>query len=173
MDLPAWLADRFADDQKDPTRLVRYPAWVVINTVTPADERLLWADQLKDFVAALAGVRDAGQSAVDITQLRWLFLARRGDALPIPGGALHDEDLSKYESWENDFVDCLGMAWLTVEKQAALTPLMQQTLAGDYHDKAKEEGVPLRQGLAEGVRRLITRARARAAAAPAPQGDPR
>ena len=163
MDLPVWLAERLAEDQKDPRRKLRYPAWVVINTVTADDERLLWADQLKDFVAALAGVRDAGQSGTDIPHLRWLFLARRPDALPIPGGALQDEDLSRYESWETDFSECLAMAWLTVEKDAELSPLLHQLLARDFFNKAQAEHVPLRQALAEGVRKLIVGARAIAA----------
>lgn len=80
------------------------------------DERLFWADNLKELVAALAGFHDPGQTAVDLLQLRWLFLGSKPEALPVRGVRPQDEDLSSHTSDQQDFADCLQLAWSSVDK---------------------------------------------------------
>jgi hypothetical protein len=114
LDLPIWLAKALGGD---PRQQARYPAWIVINTITEPGEKLLWADLLKDLVSALAGAHDAGQRAIDLPQLRWLFLARAVAPLPIVGVDRHEEDLTVDTTSFEDFADCMAAAWRSVEKE--------------------------------------------------------
>jgi hypothetical protein len=153
LDLPQWLLDRLTEGEgRDRSR---YPAWVVINTVVPTGQRLLWAENLKDFVAALAGVHDPGQSAIDLPQLRWLFLGLSTDALPVSGVKLHDENLGDYTSYAKDYVECLQLAWRSIDNQA---PQLDETLLKTLAQIAKDHAgnVPLRKALANGVREIIS-----------------
>ena len=116
LDLPKWLAERLAEDERrDKTR---YPAWVVINAAVPPDERLLWAENLKDFIAALVGIHDPGQAGIDLPQLRWLFLATNAATLPVSGVRQLEDDLSNYNSYDADFAECVQLAWRSVYKDA-------------------------------------------------------
>jgi hypothetical protein len=152
LELPRWLFDRLSEhEQQDRTR---YPAWVVINTVMPPGQPLLWADYLKDFVAALVGVRDPGQAAVDIPQLRWMFLASSTNTLPIGGVAKLEDDLSNYTSYEEDFAECMKLAWFSIDKEASLEDELLRRMARAFTDK-NTGNRPLREMLADWVRNLI------------------
>jgi len=158
LDLPRWLADRLADDQqRNPSR---YPAWVVVNAAVPEGERVLWAEYLKDFVAALVGVADPGQKALDLPQLRWLFLGNSSDAFPVSGAARFDEDLATYpeSAFSGDFAHCMQVAWRSTEKRAPLLDedflkTMAVTLTA-----TDPTGRPLREVLAAVVREMVLRA---------------
>lgn len=118
IDLPAWLARQLETDaQQDPAR---YPAWVIINTAlwTPDKraQRLAWPE-LKELVAALLGVRDPGQTAVDVPQLRWLFLAPSADVLPLRNVSYWPDDLSSPDHAAG-FAECLNSAWRAVDRQS-------------------------------------------------------
>jgi hypothetical protein len=152
LDLPRWLFDRLSEDeQRDKTR---YPAWVVIDTVMPPGQSLLWADYLKDFVAALVGVRDPGQAAVDIPQLRWMFLASSTNTLPIGGVVKLEDDLSNDTSYEEDFAECMKLAWFSIDKEAILDDELLKNTA-NLITTMNAGNQPLREALANGVRRLI------------------
>src|SRR6185369_15381721 len=117
-DLPRWLRDRLVEDKaRNPAR---YPAWVVINAATAAGERLFWADDLKDFLSPLVGVRDPGQEAVEQPHLRFLLLGSTFDVLPVSGVPRFEEDLAKIDSYPQDFVACLRRAWHAVDKESDL-----------------------------------------------------
>lgn len=117
LDLPRWLADCLAADEiRCPGR---YPAWVVIDTVTAPDLPLLWPDNLKDLVAALAGVHDPGQPAVEQRHLRWLFLGASATVLPWSGVEPYEEDLAYDDSYAREFAECLQQAWYAVEREEA------------------------------------------------------
>jgi hypothetical protein len=158
LDLPAWLSDRLAVEQA--RNKARYPAWIVINTVMAPEQRLLWANHLQDFIAALVGVRDPGQPGVDITQLRWLFLTTTAGTLPVPPDALHDEDLSNVTGIPDEFFDCLNLAWGSVEREPPMTRLVARGLAQLMKDQLGNKGVPERKLLAGLVRELLLNARA-------------
>lgn len=151
LDLPQWLSERLAADaERDPSR---YPAWVVINAVSPEGERLLWADYLKEFVAALASTHGAAPGTVDFPQLRWLFLATTADALPVMVGRRCDEDLSSWTSFADDFASCLQLAWRSVDKQETIPPLLLRAMAQTVRDAPGDK--PLRDALASAVRNLV------------------
>jgi len=157
LDLPKWLRECLIKDQeRSPTK---YPAWVVINTVVPADQRLLWADNLKDFVAALAGAHDAGQAYVDLPQLRWLFLALTPDSLPVSGLKQLEEDLGKNNSYNADFAECFLRAYRSVNKQASLHEPLLKKMAGltlQLNQKLPpDQKLPPRKALADAVCKLI------------------
>jgi V8-like Glu-specific endopeptidase len=117
IDLPQWLYKVFEEDKR-PERQP-YPIWVIINAAVAPGERLLWAENLKDFVATLAGAHDEGQVAIDLPQLRWLYLAANLETLPLSGIEYRSDDLATDEEYDEDFADCLESAWLAIiEKQA-------------------------------------------------------
>jgi len=155
MDLPKFLIERLngdpstAFDANTPTA----PAWVIVKSMMPPPAQLLWADHLKDFLALLTGASDAGQQAVDVPQLRWLFLGYSADDLPIHARQKHDEDLSKYVDHEKDFVDCITRAWLTIDKFEIPTKELMTTFAN--YVKANPGGLPLRLALSNAVRGVI------------------
>lgn len=154
-DLPRWLLDRLSDaEQRD---RARFPAWVVINAVVPEDQRLLWAQNLRDLVASLVGAHDPGQAGIDLPQLRWMFLSASAEALPLSGVSKLDEDLSNYVAYEEDFAECLQTAWLAIDKQAgALDTAIFRGMARVIKD-LNPAGVPLRKALANGVCEIIRR----------------
>jgi len=150
-DLPTWLAQRLADGS---TRNANgYPAWVVMNTYVAGDRPLLWAEGLDEVVAALCGVRDANESAADITQLRWLFIASHPAALPLTGVSRCDEDLSREDMLRQDFINCFRIAWRSVLKDDVLDDpilgfIFKQAVAA-RHDR------PVRKALAVNVREAV------------------
>lgn len=155
LDLPAWLLARITDDAT--TSAAKYPAWIVINAVADG-ERLLWANHLKDFVAALCGVRDAGQASIDVPQLRWLFLGSTAEPLPVRGESERDEDLGRYDSFAVDFAEAMQAAWFAIDQKPAGDPKFLKTLATSIRSGAT--GVPLRKALANFVREIVVNARA-------------
>jgi hypothetical protein len=118
VDLPKWLAGRLqADAGKDPSR---YPAWVIVNTALwgpdRSAQRLNWPE-LKDLIAALLGVHDPGQAAVDIPHLRWLFLSPSIEALPLRSVPFWGDDLSSPDHAAG-FAECLNSAWRAVDRKS-------------------------------------------------------
>lgn len=163
IDLPRWLAERLQKDEED--KPDKYPAWIIINAVS--EGRFLWAADLEDCIAALAGFNDPGQPIVHIPQLRWLFLARSREVLPVPATNPRDEDLTPYPNqppdirepglnyqWESDFAECMRLAWLSVEKEP-IPPGFLISLARTYN---KTNDVTARKALAEGIRTLVLEA---------------
>jgi hypothetical protein len=153
LDLPKWLASRLSEDAERDA--AKYPAWVVINASVPLDERLLWAEILKDFVAALVGVHDPGQTAIDVPQLRWLFLALDAASLPVSGVRKLEDDLSNYNSQEADFAECLQLAWRSVYKDAQDQDLQLMKSVARQLVGLKPAGLGVRMFLADRVRDMI------------------
>jgi len=156
LDLPAWLKRYLDQDQQQKVR--RYPVWLVMNAMVPGGERMLWAENLKDFVATLTGARDAGQAAVDIPQLRWLFLGQKLEGLPVTGISYASEDLSVDQAYDEDFAECVQLAWNSVlDKEGEEIP--KNLLLGMAAELAAAAGtLPVRKFLANSVRRMIIRA---------------
>ncbi|HYP52237.1 MAG TPA: serine protease [Pyrinomonadaceae bacterium] len=159
LDLPRWLASHLSRDEQ---RLkTKYPAWVVIDAVPPPDKRLLWADNLQELVAALAGVHDPGQPWVDVTQLRWLYLTPNAGGLPLTGVKHFVEDLSNYTSYEDDFVECLRLVWHTVDRESPVTDGLARAYAEEIkvvnEERPPADRMALRKALSNGVIRAIKR----------------
>jgi hypothetical protein len=158
MDLPLWLRGKLDEDQKaNPSR---YPAWIVINTVMPKDERLLWADNLKDCIAALVGARDAGQTGVEIPQLRWLFLAPPNASLPTGGVRQREDDLDRSPDYATDFAGCFQLAYNSIDKETELKEPVLMNMANRELNKnnvlPEAQRLAPRKLLAEVVRDLFT-----------------
>ena len=151
LDLPRWLFDRLSEDEKRDRS--RYPAWVVINTIVPEDQRLLWAENLKEFLLGLIGAHDPAQRSVDLPQLRWLFLAR--STPPFAGVPFLWEALDEYKTWEKDFAECVQTAWYSIDKTAEMLNEVLLSNMAQYVEENRPDGVPLRKALADCVRRLI------------------
>ena len=161
LDLPKWLKDRLSEDEQ--RNRAKYPAWIVINTVVPENDRLLWADNLKDCVAALIGAYDPGQPAIDIPQLRWLFVAQSAGALPTGGVKQLEDDLNKEIAYNSEFADCFQLAYRSIDKQASLPePLLMNMADFTLQTNARlpqNEQLPPRKALADYVRELIKKDR--------------
>lgn len=108
-DLPKWLLERLESDQKNHSS--KYPAWVVINTIKASNDRLLWANNLEDCIAALVGAHDPGTIGVEIPQLRWLFLASMTEVLPTGGVPQNEDDLTKQTDYTTEFAACFQLAY--------------------------------------------------------------
>jgi hypothetical protein len=155
-DLPKWVLERLNEDQeKTPGK---YPAWIIVNTVMPKGEELLWGDKLPDCLAALAGAHDPGQIAVDIPQLRWLFLATSPSALPVKGVKQLEEDLGSYTTYEQDFADCVALARQAIDKQAPEQDEVTLRGVASMIEEYNNNELPLRKALANGVRKIISKA---------------
>jgi hypothetical protein len=163
-DLPRWLLEALSKDEaRNPTK---YPAWVVINTVVPKDESFLWADHLRDLIAALVGVRDPGSPVIELPQLRWLFLVKEADAgtnpvvLPL-GGVKHlTEDLGSDNDYLSDFTECLRLAWRSNSDDfaafdAKLMKLIGSQLIQLSQKLPPKKRIPPRKVLADAVRGII------------------
>ncbi|HEY9432485.1 MAG TPA: trypsin-like peptidase domain-containing protein [Blastocatellia bacterium] len=151
-DLPKWLFEQLSKDEQQDR--FKYPAWVVINTVTPPlQPPMLWADNLQELVAALAGARSPNHTEIPLPQLRWLFLAYPSVILPISGVKKLEEDLDNYNSYEGDFAECMQLAYYSVDKEVVLPDLLLRNLA--QYVKQRNVGSPLRKELADAVRQLI------------------
>ena len=151
-DLPRWLADQLAKDaQQHP---LRYPAWVVVNTVLPeAEPRLLWAENLADCIAALAGVHDSGQQVTDLPHLRWLFLGSGVEALPVTAGRALDEDLTVDTTAAVEYAECIRLVWQTLDKKVSTGDLEPWERTGRAL-LAMSTG-PTRKALATLVRNMV------------------
>ena len=117
LDLPSWIARRLAQFGGQTPSAV--PVWLVLNT---AVEDFIWADNLGDFVAALAGVHDAGQMSIEQPHLRFVFLASSPATLPLAGVPRFDDDLTSYTTHGTDFVQCLSRAWYAFDKNVVMQP---------------------------------------------------
>jgi S1-C subfamily serine protease len=152
-DLPRWLRDRLEEDKaRNPAR---YPVWVVINTAMPEGERLFWAENLKDFFAALVGVRDPGQEAVEHPHLRFLLLGSTSDALPVSGVPRFEEDLASADTYPQDFVTCLRRAWRSLDKTSDLGDDEPWRKAARREVARDADKSPVRKLLADFVRELL------------------
>lgn len=114
-ELTRWLAARLAEDEQK--KRIRYPAWIVLNTVMPPGERFEWAESLNDFIAALAGVHDIDQEEVEVQQLRLLFLTSNPASLPLTGIQRKDEDLAQDTNYIDGFIECLRRALHAIDKE--------------------------------------------------------
>jgi hypothetical protein len=132
-DLPKWTLERLkAAEQQNQSR---FPAWIVIDTIKPPGERLLWADNLEDCIAALAGAHDPGTPAVEIPQLRWLFLASPTEKLPTGGVPQKEDDLSQQTDYGGDFAACFQLAYRSVEREAEMPDVVLKRMANAYMRK--------------------------------------
>jgi hypothetical protein len=115
----------------------------------------LWAENLKDFVATLAGAHDPGQVAIDLPQLRWLYLAANLETLPLSGIEHRKDDLAADEEYDEDFADCLESAWLAIiEKQAPEQDKRKiMSFARLIRENAGTE--PIRRFLALNLRKIL------------------
>ncbi|HET6890545.1 MAG TPA: serine protease [Pyrinomonadaceae bacterium] len=151
-DVAQWLLESLLKDQElNPTK---YPAWLVMNTVVANDQTLLWADHLKDLIAALLGVRDRGQSAIDVPQLRWLFLATPGTILPLGGVSRRDENLDNSSDYAREFAECYAQAYRSIDKDASLTVGALERIA-KVELKRLEAGKAPRKLLADWLREIM------------------
>ena len=114
LDLPQWLQGRLAENQQG--NATTYPRWVVINTVTPDNRRLLWAEHLRDYLVALLGVNERGQPGIPLPHLRWLFLSETTDTLLLGNVLRYDDDLSDFSRETEEFAECLKLACQTLDK---------------------------------------------------------
>ncbi len=126
-DLPKWLLDRLEEDQK--IHGSKYPAWIVINTIKASNDRLLWANNLEDCIAALIGAHDPGTIGTEIPQLRWLFLASTTEVVPTGGVMQNEDDLTKQTSYQAEFATCFQQAYRSIEKEASLPQNQLQFMA--------------------------------------------
>ena len=158
-DLPKWLLARLMEQEARDR--ARFPAWVVMDTVLldaqGKGQRLLWAENLRDFVAAAVSVHDAGQIPVEIPQLRWLFLASEPGSLPLSGIPQLEEDLNNYTTYEQDFVDCIQSAMRSFRGGDQLPWAPFQIMAG-YIAANRTPTLPLRKALADFVRESVAKA---------------
>jgi hypothetical protein len=153
LDLPQWLCTLLEEDKRPDRR--PYPIWIIINAVVGPGERLLWAENLKDFVATLAGAHDPGQPAIDLPQLRWLYLARNPETLPVSGVEHLPDDLANDQSYESDFADCFQLAWYAIIDKEA--PEHDRKFLGVIakHSMAQAGSEPVRKFLANSLRELL------------------
>jgi trypsin-like peptidase len=164
-DIPRWLRTELSDwlqsamGKEGQRASERFPAWVVINAVVPPGQKLIWADNLRECIAALIGLRDAGQAPFDIPQLRWLFLARTPDVLPLGNIDRKDEDLAKESDLTLAYARCLIQAWRTLDRQAHNDSGMLEAVGQTELDK--QPNAPQRQVLAAHIKSLLLAGRKR------------
>jgi hypothetical protein len=159
-DLPRWIREDLAPwfqstlVQEEMRARSRFPAWIAMNTLVPGGNRLLWAENLRDLVGLLVGVRDPGQPGIAIPQLRWVFLARTADALSLPGIERRYEDLTMEKDHATGFTSCLQSAWFALDRNAAEIPeKFLKTLAADLISLSPN--LPPRMVLAARVRGMV------------------
>ncbi len=150
IDLPQWLLARLAENHQN--NLSTYPRWIVINTLTADNRRLLWAEHLRDFLVALLGESDRGQPSIQLTQLRWLFIGETVDALLLQNIPRFDEDLSNFDDDAAAFAECVTLACTALNKPLHDDKAQLMFLA----DAVLElNTAPRRQVLANLVRRYL------------------
>jgi hypothetical protein len=155
VDLSGWLAKKIkAAQESHPSR---YPAWVVIDTVVDGALPLLWADNLTDLVSALSGPPDPGQAGEDIPQLRWLMLSSEASILPPTRAGRIVDDLTVPDNvkYDEDFANCLSLAWRSLEESAQSSHQMLKKIGLKVVRDATRDQKNLRASLAEFVRDTI------------------
>ena len=153
LDLPQWLFKLFDEDKRPERR--PYPVWIIINAVVGAGERLLWAENLKDFVATLSGAHDPGQIAIDLPQLRWLYLAENPETLPLSGVEHRRDDLANDQAYESDFADCFQSAWHAIIDKEAPEHDRKFLAVVARHSMAQAGTEPVRKFLANSLREML------------------
>jgi hypothetical protein len=161
LDLTDWVARRVASDrQRDKSR---FPAWVIIDTAIwkkdGEPERLLWADKLDDLILALVGVQDAGETRVNIAELRWLILAPSNapEILGLRDVPRLEDDLTHWD-YVAGFAECVAAACYSIDKSEDAKIERWESLAIDQCDvytTVAEPRPPLPKWLANRVRGLI------------------
>ena len=156
VDLPQWLSKTLEEEKRPELR--HYPLWIIINAVAGSDERLLWAENLKDFVATLSGAHDPGQVAIDLPQLRWLYLGASLETLPLAGVGYLSEDLAADQDYDSDFADCVQSAWhAIIDKQAPEHDRkLLEVVANAFIGQAG--AAPVRKVLANAIRSMLLEA---------------
>lgn len=157
-DLAKWLLNAITKDQE--VNKTKYPAWVVINTVVGKDQTFMWGAHLEDLIAALLGRRNDQNEALDVPQLRWLFLATPKTNLPLAGIKRLDENLDDDTDYDKDFEECYLNAYRSIDrespmKQGALRPVALVKLE---EEEEKDDPKPPRKVLALYIRKLLKRA---------------
>jgi Trypsin-like peptidase domain len=115
-DIPRWIREDLATwfqaalSTEEARARSRFPAWIVVNTITKEDAPVRWANYLPELVATLVGGGDSSQRRIDIPQLRWMFLARSPLALPLGSINKRDDDLSLGAQHDRDFSQCVQSA---------------------------------------------------------------
>lgn len=151
-DLALWLAERLAEDEKK--RRVVYPAWIVLNTLVGPGANFEWTAQLDEFIAAIAGSHDVNHEAIDIPQLRLLFLTSAPASLPLNNVDRIDEDLTLDTSYVDDYLVCLQRALHALDKDDDFGAV--NYFKGKANTVlAKNPNAPARQVLSELVRDMF------------------
>ena len=156
-DVAKWLLDALAKDYElDKTK---YPAWIVLNTVMPNDQPFVWPAYLEDLIAALLGRRNDQNIALDVPQLRWLFLATPRTNLPLAGIKRLEEDLDQQTDYEGEFEECYLNAYKSVDRKASMTEGILRPVAGICLDdnRQREKALPPRKALAIYIAQLLKR----------------
>lgn len=155
VELPKWLADQLAADQaRNPSR---YPAWIVIDTVVPEGQRLIWADGLLDLVSALMGPLDVAQATPELPQLRWLLLGAGNTAFPPTRTASLVDDLTAKTNtnYVDDFANCVSLGWRSIERSDTISFKSLTNLGTVWVNDAMHHKKPVRAYLAEYARRFL------------------
>jgi hypothetical protein len=164
-DLPRWLLGRLAAHAERDA--ARFPAWVVVNTVVPQNQRLLWAEGLVDCIAGLVGVNvEPGQISVELPYLRWLFLGAVPDGLPLSGVDRHAETLGAAAGLKQDVQDCLDLAWRSLGKRVAPLDAVARSAIAAAALRNPPGDKPLLKALAEFLATMVTDAMAQVEAPP-------
>ena len=157
-ELANWLMEALAKDhEKNKTK---YPAWLVINTVVSQKQSILWPANLQDLIATLLGRKNDRQIALDVPQLRWLFLVLPDTNLNLAGISHLEEKLvdDDDKQYAKDFEDCFMNAYQSVYKTAPMTAHLARRSAEIYlqqQKKIKSKKWHPRKALAEYVRQLL------------------
>lgn len=150
LDLPGWVGRQLARHAK--AQPGTFPAWVAIDvTVAPHTLPVLWMDGLRELVAALVGVRDAGQT-VDIPELRWVFMSTT--PLPVGGATRLEEDLRGDLDAEDGFVECMQFAWRVIDASpipASCLIAIARKVRADNDMRQAADRLPIRKALALAV----------------------
>lgn len=122
-DIAKWFANALAIDQEQ--NKMKYPAWIVMNTVMPNEESFPWPLYLEDLIAALLGRRNDQNIALDVPQLRWLFLATPKTNLPLAGINRLNENLDDDTKYEDEFEECYLNANKALDLRTQQTGLLR------------------------------------------------
>ncbi len=157
-DIGNWLAEAIARDQE--TNRTKYPAWIVINTIVSQHESFAWGQHLEDLISTLLGRRNDERPALDVPQLRWLFLATPGTNLPLAGISRFEENLDNDITLEKDFEECYLNAYRSIDRQGAIPRDFLRPFAKVFLDQVEQIGKPTipRKALADYVKQLLKNA---------------
>ena len=158
-DVAKWLLNVLAKDND--VNKMKYPAWIILNTVMPNDQSFAWPAYLEDLVAALLGRRNDQNIALDVPQLRWLLLATPQTNLPLAGIKSLEENLdgnlNESQKYLEEFEECYVNAYKSIDRQSQMTPGMFYPVARKVlrDNKNKDKPLPARKALAIGISELL------------------